>query len=596
MAEPMRRSHVPLTVLLASLTLTLATTALLWSNARAHDEARLENAVQSATDRIVARMEAYVALLRGGAALFAADEVARAEWQRYVARLRIAALHPGIQGVGYSERIPPDSLDAVAARMRAQGVPGFRLWPDTARAEHHAILYLEPLDRRNQAALGFDMFTEPTRRAAMARARDRAEPALSGRVRLVQEIDEDVQPGFLVYLPVYRGGAIPATLEERRAALQGFVYAPFRADDLFAGIFGTEELPRVAFRVFDGVARDTGDLIFDSRRGQAGGEETASRLSVAVGLELAGHPWTLEFAPTEAFETASRGRLVPAALLAGVLASLLLFGLARGQERARAEAEAARAEAEEANHAKAGFLAAMSHELRTPLNAIGGYVDLLDMGIHGPLNEQQRRALDRIGINQRQLLALIQDILAFARLEAGQVAFDLETLNASEVLESIEPLVEPLAQLRGIRYRVVPCDVPLHFVGDPERVRQILVNIIGNAVKFTPQGGAIRVACSAEGDLVGIAVADTGPGIPPEKQEAIFHPFVQVERRLNRPQEGIGLGLAISRDLATAMGGRLEVESAPGEGSTFTLLLPRADPAPAGAPPPAPEAEQHQGR
>jgi signal transduction histidine kinase len=595
MAEPMRRSHVPLTVLLASLTLTLATTALLWSNARAHDEARLQNAVQSATDRIVARMETYVALLRGGAALFAADEVTREEWQRYVARLRIAALHPGIQGVGYSERIPPDSVDAVVARMRAQGVPGFRVWPDTARAEYHAILHLEPLDRRNQAALGFDMYTEPTRRAAMARARDRAEPALSGRVRLVQEIDEDVQAGFLVYLPVYRGGAIPPTLEERRAALQGFVYAPFRAADLFAGIFGTEERPRVAFRVYDGVARDTGGLIYDSR-GDARGEEPASPRSVSVGLELAGHPWTLEFVPTAAFETLSHGRLVPAALLAGVLVSLLLFGLTRGQERARAEAEAARAEAEEANHAKAGFLAAMSHELRTPLNAIGGYVDLLDMGIYGPLNERQEGALTRIGINQRHLLALIQDILAFARLEAGQVAFDLETLDASEVLQSIDPLVGPLAQLKGIRYRVVPCDTPLHFVGDPERVRQILVNLIGNAVKFTPQGGAIRLVCSAQGDLVRIAVADTGPGIPPEKQEAIFHPFVQVERRLDRPQEGIGLGLAISSDLATAMGGRLEVESAPGEGSTFTLLLPRADAAPAGAPPPASGAEQHQGR
>jgi PAS domain S-box-containing protein len=249
---------------------------------------------------------------------------------------------------------------------------------------------------------------------------------------------------------------------------------------------------------------------------------------------------------------------------------------AEERERLLRETEAARAEAEAANRAKVDFLAAMSHELRTPLNAIGGYVDLLDLGIHGPVTEAQRTALTRIHANQRHLLTLINDILQFAKLEAGQVEFDPRRLGAWALLQSVEPLVAPSAAAKGVAYSARECDPSLGLIGDEERVRQILLNLITNAIKFTPAGGWVLLWCDTDAEWVCVRVRDNGPGIRPEDQRVIFDPFVQVGHWLNELRQGVGLGLAISRDLAHAMGGELSVESTPGEGSTFTLRLPRA--------------------
>jgi signal transduction histidine kinase len=246
-------------------------------------------------------------------------------------------------------------------------------------------------------------------------------------------------------------------------------------------------------------------------------------------------------------------------------------------ERARADAEAARAEAETANRVKAEFLAAMSHELRTPLNAIGGYVGLLEMGIHGPVTDAQHEALRRVGTNQRHLLTLINDILSHARLEAGHIEFNLQPLQAAELLATVEPLVAPQAQARGIAYTAQRCPPDLRLRADEERTRQILLNLVGNAIKFTQPGGWVILSCDADAERVRIHVRDNGRGIPPDKLDAVFDPFMQVGRRLNKPEDGVGLGLAISRDLARGMGGDLTAASAPGEGSMFTLVLPREE-------------------
>lgn len=262
---------------------------------------------------------------------------------------------------------------------------------------------------------------------------------------------------------------------------------------------------------------------------------------------------------------------------AQVLARRDVERLLQESEKARHDAEAARADAEKANRAKADFLASMSHELRTPLNAIGGYLELVTMGIHGAVTDEQHEALDRISTNQRHLLTLINDILAFAKLEAGKVEFELRDLNAAELLASLEPLVTPLAEARGIAYTMQPCDPSLQLRGDDERVRQILLNLIGNAIKFTPAGGRVMVACEPVDGWIKIHVHDNGPGIAPEKQQRIFDPFIQVDRRLDHPQDGVGLGLAISRDLALGMGGDVQVHSVPGKGSRFTLRIPVAD-------------------
>jgi signal transduction histidine kinase len=239
------------------------------------------------------------------------------------------------------------------------------------------------------------------------------------------------------------------------------------------------------------------------------------------------------------------------------------------------ELELARAAAEEANKAKSTFLAVMSHELRTPLNAIAGYVQLLEMGIHGPVTPEQLNALDRIERSQRHLLRLINDVLNLARIEAGRVDYALEDVPLAEVVATVMPMVEPQLAARDIRWRV-DVDPALVVRADREKVQQIVLNLLGNAVKFTQPGGRVLVDADAEAGRARLHVHDTGIGIPADKLGSMFEPFVQVDVSRTRRAEGSGLGLAISRDLARGMAGDLSVRSVEGRGSTFTLTLPCA--------------------
>jgi PAS domain S-box-containing protein len=238
-----------------------------------------------------------------------------------------------------------------------------------------------------------------------------------------------------------------------------------------------------------------------------------------------------------------------------------------------AAAERARAEAERASQAKSDFLAVMSHELRTPLNAIAGYAELIEVGVRGPVTAQQIEDLRRIRQSQRHLLGLINELLNFARLDAGGVRFDIRNISVAESLAGTLALIEPQARSHGLQCESDHVDPSLAVHADPEKLRQVLLNLFSNAVKYTPAGGEIRVHVEADVERVRVAVRDTGAGIP---AESIFEPFVQVNRTLSSRHDGVGLGLAISRDLARAMGGDLTVESRLGVGSTFTVHLRRA--------------------
>jgi signal transduction histidine kinase len=233
--------------------------------------------------------------------------------------------------------------------------------------------------------------------------------------------------------------------------------------------------------------------------------------------------------------------------------------------------------AESANRAKAAFLAAMSHDVRTPLNAILGYVDLLALGIRGSITEAQRQDLQRIRTSGQRLLALINDILSFASIEAGKIDIQMKPVNVARIIRELEASFLPQVAARGLRYAFRGCEPSLCVEADPERMGQILLNLVTNAIKFTEPHGAIDVSCMVGDERVTIQVSDTGHGIPAEKLPTIFEPFVQVDRsRTASTQQGVGLGLAISRELARGMNGELSVASVVGRGSCFSLELRRA--------------------
>ena len=240
------------------------------------------------------------------------------------------------------------------------------------------------------------------------------------------------------------------------------------------------------------------------------------------------------------------------------------------------EAEDARHRADEANRAKSEFLAAMSHELRTPLNAIGGYTDLITMGLSGPVTQQQAEQLGRIKRSQEHLLGIINDILNFSRIEAGQLSYDISSVRLYEVVDSVTQMIAPQAHAKGLQIDDTNCRPDVVARADQAKVEQIIINLVSNAVKFTTRGGKITLSCENLDDrCVAIFVDDTGSGIPGDQLEAIFEPFVQVGRTLTATREGAGLGLAISRDLARAMGGDITVKSTLDIGSEFMLTLPR---------------------
>ncbi len=243
----------------------------------------------------------------------------------------------------------------------------------------------------------------------------------------------------------------------------------------------------------------------------------------------------------------------------------------------------ARADAEAATKAKSQFLTVMSHELRTPLNAIAGHVELVEMGVHGPLNDAQRDALLRVQRSQRHLLALINNVLNLARIETGNIEYSLGEVALVPLLADITSLVEPLFTAKHVQCEMVmpseqPPDTPLAVRADAEKVRQIVINLLTNALKFTPSGGRVTVEAGHSPNAVSMAcvrVSDTGIGIAPSKLDTIFEPFVQLSAPSGSQRDGVGLGLAISRDLARGMGGDVTVASVEGVGTTFMLSLPR---------------------
>ncbi len=307
------------------------------------DQLRFENSARRIQDNVQNRMDNYIAMLRTGAALFAASEqVTRAEFRLYFERLGLQNTHAGIRGIGYSAHIQPQEKDKLIADMHAQGVKDFKIYPEQEDTEYHSIIYLEPPDERNTRTIGYNMFTERVRRAAMEQARDSGEATASGRVTLRQETGQNPQAGFLIYVPVYKGGGIPASPDERREKLAGFIYAPFRAGDLLDGIFGSEKSHEVNFAVFDGKELNTDSLLYRSER--AAPDSSSPRYTANAPIEVAERVWTLTFATEPQFEHQSGRNLLPYILLVGAALSLVLFGFTRSEVKSRILAERASTE------------------------------------------------------------------------------------------------------------------------------------------------------------------------------------------------------------------------------------------------------------
>ena len=552
-------------MLALSLALTFATTYSGLRTTQARDKLRFQSAVQRTQALIENRMEGYVSLLRATSGLFAAGEsVSREDFHAFFDPIDLPHRYPGVRGVGFSRRIAPE-----------RGAGG---------AERHSVVYLEPLDQRNRAALGFDMSTEPVRRDAMERARDTGQPAATGRVTLRQEIDARKQAGFLIYFPIYRHGVPLVTVADRRSALLGYVYSPFRADDLLRGILRAETSPVVAFQVFAGAVPSTGNLLHRSSPIPSG-DRPRPRFRAFGRFDLAGSPWTLEYSTLPAFEASSTRQQALLLPLAGLIVSVLLFGLTRSLVRAEVEAETA-------NRAKDRFMATLSHELRTPLTPVLMVVSGLEARARaGRLPRELVGDLAMVRRNVELETRLIDDLLDLTRIREGKLEIKYGEADLREILEhAVETSASHVPEAERPRYVLDLAPVDHRLWADTPRLTQVFWNLLNNALKFTPPGGEIRVRTwREEPGRLAAEVADTGAGIEPDVLPRVFDAFAQGGRGALRQFGGLGLGLAISRTIVEAHGGTLVAESeGQGKGSTFTVRLPIA--LPAGTVAPRPEA------
>lgn len=330
------RLWIPYFVLVVSLVLTATAAYYVAVTSEAQDSLRFHGAVVQTQSIIRNRLEAYISVLRSGGALFTAQKpVSREAFGSFFGHLDLPNRYPGIRGIGYSIRVPADRVDSLTAAMQASGIDSFRIWPAGTRPEYHAVIFIHTVDTGSVVAYGFDQSTESVRRAALERARDSGRPAATGLVELLSRPGTPRHRGVLVYHPVYRGGAVPATVAERRDALIGFVYAGFRSNEMLNGILVSESRPRVAFSIYDGADTTAANLIY--RSGIAPTEEPGYGESER--MQVAGRTWTIVYSTSPEFDLVSSAWLVSYIFLGGLAISLILFWLTRSQAAARAAAE-----------------------------------------------------------------------------------------------------------------------------------------------------------------------------------------------------------------------------------------------------------------
>jgi len=454
------RKWTPVLVLTATLLITLVATYMVTNMADANDQLQFQGTSQRTLNSIQRRINTSTALLQAARGLFAANgEVTLAQFRAFVRNIDLRSNYPGVQGIGFTTRIGPGSVDSLDSVMREQLIPTFSVNPPGIRDEYYPIIYLEPLDKRNEAAIGYDMFSEPIRRAAMIRARDSAMAAASGRVTLRQEIDSNKQAGFLIYMPVYEGVIDPTSMQTRRQRITGFVYSPFRVDDLLQDISALDSLHNIDFRVYDGQDTSHSRLLHTSTTFTGSlPPHYVPRYTTMDTINVAGRPWTLVFSTRPEFEQTSGRGLEPYMLVGGLLIAVVLFSVTRAEAEARTLAEKTASDLRMSEAA----LRASEAQLRRVIdsNVLGIIIARSD----GTIVDANDAFLEMTGISERDIDAGTNwlDLTPQDYRE-----FDREVLDSIKSVGNHKPYEQEFMRRDGNR---IPVLVGMAYLGGPDEL------------------------------------------------------------------------------------------------------------------------------
>ncbi|WP_053076828.1 CHASE domain-containing protein [Caenimonas sp. SL110] len=561
----------------------------LWDRERREIERALKDEFDTRVRETVGlfreRMLAYEQALHATHGLFASSpRVERGDFQAFVASLRIQT-HTGLQGMGYSLRIPAGERARHERNVRTQGYPAYSISPAGDRPEVTSALYFEPSGSSLLSTLGTDYYAEPSRKHAMDAARDSASIAISNKIKLPEENAEQVQAGYRMYLPVYGAGKPPATVEERRRAITGWIYAAFSMDGLLSNILG--ERPNIAIEVYDAGVGQGDEGVQDSLADRVGGESAVKLLFSSQRVQVGGYSWIVTAQSLPNFTTPIATSKLQLVAGVGAAASVLLalFSWAVLRRRMRrligdAQLRSARDKAEAASRAKSQFLAAASHDLRQPVQALGLFTATLQAMARKPQlsGEEVAQVASRLQLALQGLGRLLNGLFDLSGLDSGTVSVEPRPVDVSVLLAELHSAFAGPAQQKGLGLTVrlprTPQGLWLHV--DPVILARVLSNLVANALRYTNKGRILIGCRRRRGALVEIQVLDTGIGIAPDEQDRIFGEFYQVANVRRERERGMGLGLAIAQRSAHLLGTSIAVRSSPGRGSVFSVTLPVA--------------------
>lgn len=531
--------------------------------------------VESTEQGITDRVAIYEEVLQAGVGLFnASDNVSRNEWQRFTSTFDLQNHYPGLQGLAYAPILPNSEKPTYDAQIQNENLPAFSFRPAGERESYIPVTYIEPMDSSNQRVLGYDMLTNPARKEAMEQSRDTNQAIISKRIQLLQDLNEPNEPGLLMYLPIYRSGASIETVEQRRAAVDGYVYAPFRARDFFGSIFSNVQaaIPGVQFQVHEGRDKDAGKLLYQSPGYEnathtIGGDKTSSFM-------INNRELTITYRiPEENISSTIRRRPV-STLFGGILFSVILAGLVLALLISRTRA-LAYAEAREVQQAKDDLLSLASHQLRTPATGVKQYIGMLRQGYAGKLTPMQKDLIDHAYISNERQLGIIDEILHVARIDTGNIVLHFTKVNVSKLIGDIIAEHKDTLVSREQKVKFTQPKRSVLLAADQQYLRMVIENLLSNASKYTEHKGKITIKLSQSKNDVTIEVSDTGVGIAKNEQHMLFKKFSRIHNKMTARTEGSGIGLYIAEQIISLHGGSVQVESEPDKGSMFRVVLPK---------------------